>query len=66
MVAAQREMNCWKDMLSNLRTKVNQMASTLNMSNFANRDNLLGPESKPGDAMSRTAGLDNQGIVVLQ
>lgn len=36
------------------------------MSNFANRDSLLGPESKPVDAMTRVAGLDNQGIVSLQ
>ena len=42
------------------------MASTLNMSNFANRDSLLGPNTKPVDAMTRVAGLDNQGIVSLQ
>ncbi|PKI77451.1 syntaxin-52-like isoform X2 [Punica granatum] len=63
---SEKEMNRRKDMLANLRTKVNQMASTLNMSNFANRDSLLGPETKQPDVMSRTAGLDNQGIVVLQ
>lgn len=59
-------MNRRRDMLSNLRTKANQMASQLNMSNFANRDSLLGPEIKPVDAMSRTTGLDNRGVVVLQ
>ena len=58
-------MNRRKDMLANLRSKVNQMASTLNMSNFANRDSLLGPDTKP-DAMSRTVGLDNNGFVGLQ
>lgn len=62
----EKELNRRKDMLSNLRTKTNQMATTLNMSNFANRDSLLGPESKPVDAMTRVAGLDNQGIVSLQ
>ncbi|WJZ91452.1 hypothetical protein VitviT2T_010519 [Vitis vinifera] len=62
----EKEMNRRKDMLSNLRSKVSQMASTLNMSNFANRDSLLGPEIKPADAMSRTTGLDNQGLVGLQ
>ncbi|KAA8523625.1 hypothetical protein F0562_010048 [Nyssa sinensis] len=62
----EKEMNRRKDMLSNLRSKVNQMASTLNMSNFANRDSLLGPEIKAADAMSRTTGLDNYGIVGLQ
>ncbi|GMH24367.1 hypothetical protein Nepgr_026210 [Nepenthes gracilis] len=62
----EKELNRRRDMLSNLRSKANQMASTLSMSNFANRDSLLGPEIKPVDAMSRTAGLDNQGIVSLQ
>ncbi|GAB2290107.1 Syntaxin-51 [Dionaea muscipula] len=42
------------------------MASTLSMSNFANRDSLLGLEIKPVDAVSRTSGLVNQGIVGLQ
>lgn len=59
-------MNRRKDMLGNLRSKVNQMASTLNMPNFANRDSLLGPEIKPADAMTRTVGLDNNGVVGLQ
>ncbi|MFQ6660639.1 hypothetical protein Gotur_029079 [Gossypium turneri] len=58
----EKEMNRRKDMVANLRSKVNQMASAFNMSNFANRDSLLGPESKP-DAMSRTVGLDNSGLV---
>ncbi|KAL2935091.1 Syntaxin-52 [Bienertia sinuspersici] len=31
-----KELNRRKDILSNLRTKMNQMANTLNMSNFAN------------------------------
>lgn len=61
----EKEMNRRKDMLTNLRTKVNQMASALNMSNFANRDSLLGPEIKQ-DAMSRTVGVDNSGLVGLQ
>ncbi|KAA3471539.1 syntaxin-51-like [Gossypium australe] len=61
----EKEMNRRKDMVANLRSKVNQMASAFNMSNFANRDSLLGPESKP-DAMSRTVGLDNSGLVGLQ
>lgn len=42
------------------------MATALNMSNFANRDSLLGPEIKPADAMSRAAGLDNNGHVGFQ
>ncbi|PHU12979.1 Syntaxin [Capsicum chinense] len=55
----EKEMNRRKDMLANLKSKVTQMASTLNMSNFANRDSLLGPEIKPADAMSRATGLNN-------
>lgn len=62
----EKEMNRRRDMLGNLRTKVTQMASTLNMSNFANRDSLLGPDIKPADAKSRIAGLDNSGVVGLQ
>ncbi|KAK9209804.1 hypothetical protein WN944_002172 [Citrus x changshan-huyou] len=60
---SEKEMNRRKDMLANLRSKVNQMASTLNMSNFANRDSLLGPEIKSADFMNRATGLDNQGLV---
>ncbi|KAJ0044970.1 hypothetical protein Pint_04071 [Pistacia integerrima] len=63
---SEKEMNRRKDMLANLRSKVTQMASTLNMSNFANRDSLLGPEIKQADPMSRTTGLDNHGLVGLQ
>lgn len=59
-------MNRRKDMLANLKSKATEMASTLNMSNFANRDSLLGPETKAADAMSRTTGLDNYGVVGLQ
>ncbi|KAL8195583.1 hypothetical protein R6Q57_025986 [Mikania cordata] len=62
----EKEMNRRRDMLANLRTKVSQMASTLNMSNFANRDSLLGPDIKPADAMARISGLDNSGVVGLQ
>lgn len=62
----EKELNRRKDMLSNLRSKTNQMAATLNMSSFANRDSLLGSEIKPVDAMARASGLDNQGVVGLQ
>ncbi|KAL9444577.1 hypothetical protein AB3S75_017712 [Citrus x aurantiifolia] len=63
---SEKEMNRRKDMLANLRSKVNQMASTLNMSNFANRDSLLGPEIKSADVMNRATGFDNQGLVGFQ
>ncbi|KAM0948605.1 putative target SNARE coiled-coil domain-containing protein [Dioscorea sansibarensis] len=61
-----KELHKRQDMLSNLRSKAKQMASTLNMSNFANREDLLGPSKKSVDEISRTAGLDNYGIVGLQ
>ncbi|XP_038998991.1 syntaxin-51-like [Hibiscus syriacus] len=61
----EKEMNCHKDMVANLLSKANQMASVFNMSNFANQDSLLRPETKV-DAMSRTVGLDNSGLVGLQ
>ncbi|GER54930.1 syntaxin of plants 52 [Striga asiatica] len=63
---SEKEMNRRRDMVACLRSKVNQMASTLNMSNSANRDSLFGPEIKPVDAMSRISGLDNDGVVGLQ
>uniref|UniRef100_K4DCZ0 Uncharacterized protein n=1 Tax=Solanum lycopersicum TaxID=4081 RepID=K4DCZ0_SOLLC len=62
----EKEMNLQKVMLENLKSKATEMASTLNMSNFANRDNLLGLETKTTDATSRTTGLDNYGVVGLQ
>ncbi|KAK9126537.1 hypothetical protein Scep_015383 [Stephania cephalantha] len=62
----EKEMNRRQDMITNLRSKANQMASTLNMSNFANRDSLLGDDIKPADIVSRTAGLDNHGLVTFQ
>ncbi|XP_038903152.1 syntaxin-52-like [Benincasa hispida] len=63
---SEKEINRRKDMLAQMRSKVKQMASTLNMSNFANRDSLLGPDMKSADVMSKTAGLDNQGLVGFQ
>ncbi|KAE9584122.1 hypothetical protein Lal_00036060 [Lupinus albus] len=59
------EINRRKDLIANLRSKVDQMVSTLNISNFANRDDLIGPEIK-SDAITRTVGLDNNGLVGLQ
>ncbi|KAM1000639.1 hypothetical protein ACFX2I_007251 [Malus domestica] len=61
----EKEMNRRKDMIGNLRLKVKQMASTLT-SNTANRDILLGSEINKADAMGRTVGLDNYGLVGLQ
>lgn len=61
-----KEMHRRQDMLTNLRSKANQMASTVNMSNFATRDSLLGPDIKPADVMNRANGLDNQGLVGFQ
>ncbi|KAH8485874.1 hypothetical protein H0E87_027349 [Populus deltoides] len=61
-----KEMNRRQDMLKNLSTKVNQMASILNMSSAANRENLLGPDKKTDDIMSRATGLNNHGLVGFQ
>ncbi|XP_022965165.1 syntaxin-52-like [Cucurbita maxima] len=63
---SEKEINRRKDMLAQMRSKVNQMASMLNMSNFANRNSLLGPDMKSADVMSKTAELDNQGLVGFQ
>ncbi|KAI3899696.1 hypothetical protein MKW92_015182 [Papaver armeniacum] len=62
---SEKEKNKREDMISNLRSKVNEMTSNLNMSN-ANRENLLGEDAEPADLMTRTAGLDNHGLVGLQ
>ncbi|KAJ6747664.1 SYNTAXIN [Salix koriyanagi] len=53
-------------MLKNLSTKVNQMATTLNMSSAANRENLFGPDKKTDDIVNRASGLDNHGLVGFQ
>lgn len=60
-----KEMHRRQDMLANLKSKANQMATTVNMSNFG-RDSLLGPDIKPADVISRANGLDNQGLVGFQ
>ncbi|EEE68383.1 hypothetical protein OsJ_26713 [Oryza sativa Japonica Group] len=61
-----KELHKRQDTLSNLKSKTKQMATSFNMSNFANREDLLGQNKKAADDMSRVAGLDNQGIVGLQ
>uniref|UniRef100_A0A0E0LT78 t-SNARE coiled-coil homology domain-containing protein n=2 Tax=Oryza punctata TaxID=4537 RepID=A0A0E0LT78_ORYPU len=61
-----KELHKRQDTLSNLKSKAKQMAASFNMSNFANREDLLGQNKKAADDMSRVAGLDNQGIVGLQ
>ncbi|KAJ8770347.1 hypothetical protein K2173_014958 [Erythroxylum novogranatense] len=60
-----KEMNRRQDMLKNLSSKANQMATTLNMFS-SNRDDLLGPDKKSEDVMNRGTGLDNQGLVGFQ
>ncbi|KAJ6921467.1 syntaxin-52-like [Populus alba x Populus x berolinensis] len=58
-----KEMNRRQEMLKNLSTKVNQMAGALNMFSAANRENLLGPDSKTDDVINRASSFDNQGLV---
>ncbi|KAK6934791.1 Target SNARE coiled-coil homology domain [Dillenia turbinata] len=60
-----KDMNRRQEMLKKLSSKVNQMATTLNMSTSADRESLLGLDKKP-DAMSRAVGLDSHGLVGLQ
>ncbi|GAB4851807.1 Syntaxin-52, variant 3 [Ancistrocladus abbreviatus] len=61
-----KEMNKRKDMLTNVRSKVNQMATAVNMSSSANRDRLLGSDSKSDEVMTRAANMDNHGLVSFQ
>ncbi|KAK1279463.1 Syntaxin-52 [Acorus gramineus] len=62
----EKELHRRQDMVANLRSKANQMASKLNMSNYANREDLLGGSKKSADDVNRLAGLDNHGLVSLQ
>uniref|UniRef100_A0A0D6QU99 t-SNARE coiled-coil homology domain-containing protein n=1 Tax=Araucaria cunninghamii TaxID=56994 RepID=A0A0D6QU99_ARACU len=62
----EKELHRRQDMLVNLRSKANQMASTLKMSTFATRDDLLGQGNRPLSEINRTTGLDNYGLVGLQ
>eukprot|EP00262_Sarcandra_glabra_P011550 TRINITY_DN279_c0_g1_i5.p1 TRINITY_DN279_c0_g1~~TRINITY_DN279_c0_g1_i5.p1 ORF type:complete len:234 (+),score=41.12 TRINITY_DN279_c0_g1_i5:226-927(+) len=62
----EKELHRRQDMLVNLRSKSNQMASALNMSSSANREDLLGQNRKPVGEINRTGGLDNYGLVGLQ
>lgn len=62
----EKEFNKRRDMIANVRTKAKQMASALNMSNFAKREDLLGESKRSEDAANQIAGLDNHGIVSLQ
>ncbi|KAK8958499.1 Syntaxin-52 [Platanthera guangdongensis] len=62
---SEKELHKRQDMLLNLRSKAKQMASMLNMSNFATREDLLG-QSKITTEINRADGLDNHGVVVLQ
>ncbi|KAI4300941.1 hypothetical protein L6164_034267 [Bauhinia variegata] len=61
-----KEMNRRQDLLTNLSSKTNQMATSLNMSGFANRDSLLGPDKKSEEVMNKASALDNQGLVGFQ
>ncbi|KAF9664519.1 hypothetical protein SADUNF_Sadunf16G0027200 [Salix dunnii] len=58
-----KEINRRQEMLKNLSTKVNQMSTALTMAGDANRENLLGSDSKTDDIINRASGLDNQGLV---
>ncbi|XP_020275603.1 syntaxin-52-like, partial [Asparagus officinalis] len=59
-----KELQKCQDMLANLKSRTKQMGSALNMSKFANREDLFGPSKISVE--DRTSGLDNHGIVGLQ
>ncbi|XP_028766743.1 syntaxin-52 [Neltuma alba] len=61
-----KEMNRRQDLLTNISSKANEMAATLNMSGLANRDGLLGPDKKSEEVMKKAASLDNHGLVGFQ
>ncbi|KAJ4805498.1 syntaxin of plants 52 [Rhynchospora pubera] len=61
-----KEMHKRHELLSNLRAREKQMASALNMSYAADREDLLGSSKGTVDEVKRATGLDNQGIVGLQ
>lgn len=61
-----KEMNRRNDLLTNLKSKVNHMANTLNSYSAAYRDRLLGPDVKSDDVIKRASNMDNHGIVGFQ
>ncbi|KMT14886.1 hypothetical protein BVRB_3g064020 [Beta vulgaris subsp. vulgaris] len=61
-----KEINRRNDLLTNMKSKVNQMANTLNSYSAAYRDRLLGPDLKSDDVIKRASNMDNQGIVGFQ
>ncbi|KAL2895709.1 Syntaxin-52 [Bienertia sinuspersici] len=61
-----KEMNRRNDMLTNMKSKVNHLANTLNSHSAAYRDRLLGPDQKSDDVMKRASNMDNHGIVGFQ
>ncbi|XP_021902677.1 syntaxin-51-like isoform X2 [Carica papaya] len=63
---SEKEKTRRRTMLLDLRSRANQMASTMNMPNFGDRESLLGLDMKSADSMSRTKGLDNRDLVGLQ
>lgn len=61
-----KEINRRNDMLTNIKSKVNQMANTLNSYSSSYRDRLLGPDSKSEEVIKRASNMDNHGIVGFQ
>ncbi|KAL8162929.1 hypothetical protein V2J09_014418 [Rumex salicifolius] len=62
----EKEMNKRKDMLRNVRSKVEQMANTLNSYSAASRERLLGQDMKPDEVMKKAAEMDNDRLVGFQ
>lgn len=61
-----KEINRRNDLLTNMKSKVDQMANTLNSYSSTYRERLLGPDVKSDDVMKRASNMDNQGLVGFQ
>ncbi|MCO5564073.1 hypothetical protein L7F22_017729 [Adiantum nelumboides] len=63
----EKDLSKRQDMVLSLRSKMVQVANSLNSSQASNRSNLLGQDGK-GEPKedNRTTGLDNSGVVGLQ
>ncbi|XP_078437164.1 syntaxin-51-like [Wolffia australiana] len=62
----EKELQRRRSLLTTLRSKTQQMAAALNMSNFAAREDLLGQREKSDEGGDRVSGLDSRGIIGLQ
>lgn len=64
----EKDLNKRQEMVLGLRTRMNQMATSVNSSQASNRSNLLGHDGGQAEPKenNRTSGLNNSGIIGLQ